>query len=157
MRDFANRIAILEAENASLRSRASASSGAPLLHLGSERDYFDGEVKDLVLSALSRSLKGVSPSTRRHDVISDVIRSNGYQGICERRADEMSQLMKDLDPTSERFESSLRKLGFETKNNRKHLKARYYGDDRYMITFSKTPSDIRAAANSAAEFVRKAF
>lgn len=157
VRDFANRIAILEAENASLRSRASASSGAPLLHLGSERDYFDGEVKDLVLSALSRSLKGVSPSTRRHDVISDVIRSNGYQGICERRADEMSQLMKDLDPTSERFESSLRKLGFETKNNRKHLKARYYGDDRYMITFSKTPSDIRAAANSAAEFVRKAF
>ena len=157
LRRLEGRAAALEAELAALRVRKGEDSSGALLVPGSEHDFFDGEIKDLVLSTLVDALKRIHPSTRRHDVVSDVVESNGYQGLCERRAAEMEKLLKSSNPTSERFEQGLKKLGFETKNNRRHLKARYYGDERYLVVFPKTPSDIRAAANDAANAVRTAF
>ncbi len=157
IRRLEGRVAAYEAEVAALRARAGLEGSNALLVRGAERDFFDGEVKDLVLSTLADALKRIHPSTRRHDVVSDVLENNSYQGVCECRAAEMEKLLKSTDPTSEKFEQGLKKLGFETKNNRKHLKARYYGDERYLVTFPKTPSDIRAAANDAAGVARKAF
>ena len=156
VRRLSSKNAVLEYENAALRGRGSGSLDA-LLIFGFEQDFFDGEVKDLVLSTLIAGLRGVHRDTRRHDVISDIVENNDYRGLCERRAEEMKKLLKESDPTSERFEQGLKKLGFETKNNRKHLKVKYYGDERYWITFPKTPSDVRSAANDSANAARKVF
>lgn len=157
LRELMGRNAALEVENASLRAKAPVAAGSTLLVTGSERDFFEGEIKDLVLSTLVEALKGIPASSRRHDVVSDVVKNNGYRGECHRRAGELEKLIKGNKPTSDRLGKGLEKLGFVNTSNRKHLKARYFGDARYQITFAKTPSDIRAAANTVSDFVRKVY
>ena len=46
-------------------------------------------------------------------------------------------------------------LGFELTDEGKHIKGTYFGDDRYQIVFSKTPSESRTGKNTAQEIIRK--
>ena len=44
----------------------------------------------------------------------------------------------------------LMSLGFEITEAGKHYKITYRGDQRYMVTVGKTPSDNRSGSNNAA-------
>ena len=46
-------------------------------------------------------------------------------------------------------------LGMEFKDEGKHYKMIYYGDGRYAVSMSKTPSDWRTGRNLVSEVVGK--
>jgi hypothetical protein len=51
----------------------------------------------------------------------------------------------------------LESLGFVITEDGKHYKLTYYGDDRYQIILSKTPSDIRTGKNSSQKLSKMVF
>ena len=65
--------------------------------------------------------------------------------------------MNDYDSMTARLRQSLENLGFEITEDGKHYKLTYFGDGRYTITISKTPSDARTGRNSAMQIIRDVF
>ncbi|WP_370849876.1 hypothetical protein [Megasphaera sp.] len=53
--------------------------------MGTEDDFYPGEIKDLLLKTLSEKLESLPKHTRRYDVVKDIIDSNDYQKISEQR------------------------------------------------------------------------
>ena len=148
---------ILAAENQGMKNKLDAITEQPVLHMGDEYDFYPGEIKDLILAALSESLSGGQEKTRRHDVVKDIIRHNDYQKISEARSEEVKNLLKSYDGMTSPIRQALEKMGFTITEDGKHYKLTYYGDDRYQTIFSKTPSDFRTGKNSSRQLTRLVF
>ena len=108
-----------------------------------EQDFYPGEIKDLVISTLSKGLEHYPLRSRRHDVVNDVIQSNDFQGISKQRAAEADRLLKSYSRMTAKIQKGLEDLGFVFYDEGKHYKAKYYDDDRYIVMHAKTPSDHR--------------
>lgn len=143
----------LTCENQGLRAKLNGMGSIPLLYMGNEFEFYQGEIKDLVLATLKDSLDRIQPKSRRADVIQDIVDNNEYKGLCEERAGEIKKLLKNYDGMPVRLRQALSKLGFNFSEDGKHYKAAYFGDNRYQVVFSKTPSDNRSGMNSAAEII----
>ena len=147
----------LQAENHGLKTKLDSREQIPLLFMGDEFEFYPGEIKDLLLAALSDALKEIPPKSRRADVVKDIIASNDYQGLGLAKADEVKRLLKDYTGMSGRIRQALKKLGFEITDDGKHYKVSYYGDGRYQTTYAKTPSDGRAGKNCAQVTINISF
>ncbi len=147
----------LRFENEGLRAKISSSDSIPLLMSGSEYDFYQGEIKDLILYTLSEALKSMPEDSRRHDVVEDIINNNDYQGLTEKRIDELKRLLKTYDGMPARLKQDLEACGFEILDDGKHYKLLYYGDARYSEIMSKTPSDWRTGKISAMKLIRVAY
>ena len=156
-----NRITDLEKENARLyreldlaRQQAERSGKKVLLTMGQEKDKFPGEIRDLLLSELERSLKNRrGQQTRRTDVLQDIIGSNHYEALTRQRADAIRKITGTADST-ERMVSRLEEYGItKERDDGKHIRVSYGHDMRYTGTIAKTPSDARAGRNLASELI----
>ena len=58
---------------------------------------------------------------------------------------------------SQEMKKHLEDMGFVITEDGKHYKLTYYGDDRYQIIFSKTPSDFRTGKNSSQKLNKMVF
>lgn len=116
--------------------------GKPLFFSGSEKDLYDGEIKDMIISSLREYReKYVKSETRRADVLDDFLKANPSSGICKKKAEEFESELKDFDNgSSPKSMDKLRKLGFDVKVGN-HLKLKWCNDNRYVSTASLTPSD----------------
>jgi hypothetical protein len=152
-----NEVERLEYENQGLRRKLSANTEVPILHMGDEDDFYQGEIKDLVLSSLTREIKNVEPNTRRYDVLMDVIQANNYQNISENRAAEAKHLLSNYSGMTPKLKHGLEEIGF-IFDEADHQKVKYYGDDRYTVIYASTPSDKgRGGKNNASITIKKAF
>ena len=152
-----NEVARLQTENYGLRNKLASNDSEPILYMGDqEQDIYPGEVKDLVMSTLVAHLKHIADGTRRYDVICDVINSNDYQELGEKRKAEIHRLIDGYKRVTPVIKSGLRDLGIEITEDGTHCKLKYNGEDRYMSVLAKTPSDVRAGANNASE-INKLF
>jgi len=147
----------LRYENDGLRTKLNNSDNLPLIFYGSEHDFYQGEIKDLVLSTLNDALKSIPEKTRRHDVVEDIVRNNDYQKLSETRAEEIKRLLKGYDGMPTKLKQELESYGFEVNEDGKHYKLLYYGDGRYSDILSKTPSDWRTGKTSAQKLIKIAF
>lgn len=147
----------LQYENQGLKAKLDSSDAVPVLFMGDEFEFYQGEIKDLILAALTEALKGTPQKSRRADVIMDIIRNNDYQKLSVGKAEELKRLLKNYDGMSGKTRQALKNLGFEITEDGKHYKLTYYGDGRYQTTYSKTPSDGRTGKNSAQETINLAF
>ena len=62
----------------------------------------------------------------------------------------MKALFKGYKNLTGAMRQELQSLGFEITEAGKHYKLTYRGDQRYMVTVGKTPSDNRSGSNNAA-------
>ena len=147
----------LRYENDGLRSKLANSDNLPLIFYGSEHDFYQGEIKDLVLSTLTDALQNIPQQSRRRDVVEDIINNNGYQKLSEARAEEIKRMLKTYDGMSSKLRQDLESYGFEVNEDGKHYKILYNGDGRYTIVLSKTPSDWRTGKSSAQNLINIAF
>lgn len=147
----------LNYENQGLRTKVADKDNLPILYFGSEYDFYQGEVKDLILSTLQDALKSIPEQTRRYDVVEDIINSNDYQKLSETRAEEIKHMMKTYDGMNSKLKQDLEAMGFEIKEDGKHYKILYYGDSRYSEILSKTPSDWRTGKISTQKLTKIAF
>ena len=144
-------------ENMGLRLKLDSNTAVPFLFMGNEDDFYQGEIKDLVLSALKKELDNTAPKTRRHDVLQDVIQANNYQGISKKRADEAKRLLSNYNGMTPKIKKGLEEIGYVFDES-DHQKVKYYGDDRYTVMYASTPSDKgHGGKNNAAITAKKAF
>ena len=147
----------LQFENQGLKAKLDSSDAVPILYMGDEYEFYQGEIKDLILSVLSDSLSGIPQKSRRMDIVKDIIGSNDYQKLSVAKAEKVKCLLKNYDGMSGRLRQALKDLGFEITEEGKHYKITYFGDGRYQTVFAKTPSDGRSGKNNAQAVIRKSF
>ena len=148
---------VLQFENQGLKAKIDSSNAVPVLFMGDEFEFYQGEIKDLLLAVLTEALKATAQKSRRADIIRDIIRNNDYQKLSMTKAEELKKLLKSYDGMSGRTRQALKDLGFEITEEGKHYKITYYGDGRYQTTYSKTPSDGRTGKNSAQQTINMVF
>lgn len=86
-----------------------------------------------------------------------VIENNNFEKLSISKAEKLKTLLKNYDGMSSRTRQELKDLGFEITEDGKHYKLTYYGDGRYTVVLSKTPSDWKTGKNSAAKAINIAF
>ncbi len=147
----------LQYENQGLKAKLDSLDSIPVLYMGDEFEFYQGEIKDLLLESLTEALKSTQQKSRRADVLRDIIRNNNYQKLSINKAEVLKRLLKNYDGMSQRTRQGLKDLGFEITADGKHYKVTYYGDGRYQTIYSKTPSDGKTGINSAQETINMVF
>ncbi len=139
------------------RAEAEKPTRALLEASGATDEVFPGEVREIVLDALSEARDSARQSgrERRAAVLDDVLSSNLSTGELERRRAALKQVLKDAGSFNDAHTlSELKELGFKCISGRKHWKLEY-GNVRMPI--AKTPSDYRASQNTAAVIANLCF
>ena len=152
MEELQQKIDELIKENHKLHEQLSEQQS--LLVMGSEKELYPGEIKDIILTALSESISLNQGRSRRTDVIQDIITSNHYEMLGKSRITTLKKTLKNYKGMDKRTRKTLEELGFRFKTQHKHLVATYYGDARYRVLFSSTPSDSRCGMNLATNAIR---
>lgn len=140
----------LQYENQGLRAKLASSESQPLIFLGDEEEFYQGEIRDMVLGSLDEVLNATENATRRADVLEDILDNNPYYHLSEERRQRVKSLFKGYKNLTGAMRQELLDLGFEITESGKHYKITYRGDQRYMVTVGKTPSDNRSGSNNAA-------
>ena len=147
----------LRAENEGLKSKLDARESVPLLFMGDESDLYPGEVRDILLEILTAAKNNVPPDSRKMDVLRDVLRSNPYEKLSRKRAEQIKALLRDFRGITKRLRQSLVDLGFSITEDGKHYKITFCGDNRYVSILAKTPSDNRSGKNNVEKICNKCF
>ena len=140
----------LQYENQGLRAKYAAADAAPVIFFGDEEDFYQGEIRDIILSTLDEALTVTEKATRKADVLEDILDNNTYYHLSEERKQRVKALFKGYKSLTGAMRQELMSLGFEITEAGKHYKITYRGDQRYMVTVGKTPSDNRSGSNNAA-------
>ncbi|MBQ3806932.1 MAG: hypothetical protein II840_03150 [Kiritimatiellae bacterium] len=120
-------------------------------------EVFPGEVRGHILAVLSEGLEAAQSSERerRAKVLEDVLAANKPGSELERRRRELKQIIKDTGSfVDARTIAALEKIGFKCVSGNKHWKLDYAN---VRIPISKTPSDRRAALNTATDIANRCF
>lgn len=144
---LSNDVQRLTAELQGLRMRYADKEQAPIIYLGKERELYTGEIKEIVLEILLEYQKNCKEGSRRWHIISDLLESNEYKGLPEKRRELLKNALKGYKSLNGSLKSVLETLGFEISDDGKHYKWTYYGDHRYVATAAKTSSDGRSGMN----------
>lgn len=132
----------LSYENQGLHTRLEGMSATPILYLGSEDEFFQGEIKEFILEALDNERQRVKPKTRRADVLGDLIRSNGgVTGLPKKKGNKLKKFFTGFKEMPAPMKSYLKEIGFKITDEGKHYKLVYFGDGRYWTTVVKTGGD----------------
>lgn len=139
----------LTVENQALRMKLASLDKVPALYLGEERDFYTGEIREIVLEILSEYQRNYLSDTRRDHIINDLIENNDYEQLPAKRREQIKKILKGYRTLNGSLRNELESLGFIISDDGKHYKWTYYGDHRYVETVSKTCSDSRAGLNIA--------
>ena len=145
----------LQYENQGLRAKYASSDAVPMLYFGDEEEFYEGEIRDMVLGALDEALAATEKATRKGNILEDVLENNVYQHLSDERKQKVKALFKGYKSLTGAMRQELMALGFEITEAGKHYKLTYGGDARYMVTMAKTPSDNRSGINNAALISKK--
>ncbi len=143
----------LKCENDGLRKKVNSIEELPVILFGEEDELYPGEIKDMVLSAVSDALEAVQQKSRRADVYMDILKTNDYKQLSEERHRKIKQVLTGYTGLNKTVRKELNDLGFEILENGKHYKLVYYGDRRYCATLAKTPSENRGNKNAASDII----
>jgi hypothetical protein len=143
-------IASLSAEIRRLRGIAETSQGG-LIERGDEQDFYRGEVRDIVISALRDAATRVRQGSRRAHILQSILDVNNPYGEIEKSADEVKSLLREYRSMDARTRAGLTRLGFELSEEGKHWKIVFQGDTRYTFTLPKTGGDFRGGLNTVSD------
>ncbi|MCK4027654.1 hypothetical protein HCC70_04820 [Streptococcus suis] len=145
-------------ENQSLKAKVGLQSGTSVIDMGAEEEFFVDEVKEFILSVLNSNLDKMNPDSRRFTIISDIVASNNFQALLEEKSNTVKDLLSNYTGMTTKLRNSLKNLGFDIREEGKHYKLIYFGDNRYTFTIAKTPSDKgRAGKNNVSTINKKIF
>jgi len=147
----------LRTENLGLRAKIDAADTLPIIFFGDEDELYPGEIRDMVLCAISDALEGVREKSRRADVLNDILAANEFKQLCSDRHRRIKQVLKGYSGMTKAVRQELMDLGFEITEDGKHYKLTYYGDRRYWSSLAKTPSENRGNKNAASDIINNMF
>ncbi|MGN0493719.1 MAG: hypothetical protein ACI4F7_08740, partial [Acutalibacteraceae bacterium] len=138
-RELIGRNETLEAENRGLSAKTDMSDRV-LLSIRDESDFYEGEIKDTVLSALAKELETLPEGSRSADLLRDVIRHSDYERLGEQRRQRLEELTENFDGVTEPILKELKELGFEIKKEGRRYRLTYFADERYCARLSGSPN-----------------
>lgn len=144
-------------ENQGLRAKMSRTDKTPILFLGEEEEFFQDEIRAILLDALESALPNYDAQLRRKAVLQDIIACNACKRKAGERGEQIKNLLKGYKTMSGSIKRTLQDMGFTLTEEGKHCKLTYYGDGRYMATLAKTPGDTRSGMNIALEIIKTMF
>lgn len=147
--DLNKQVQQLLVENQALRMKLASLDKVPALYLGEERDFYTGEIREIILEILSEYQRNYLADTRRDHIIRDLIENNEYEQLPAKRREQIKKILKGYRTLTGSLKNALEEMGFEISDDGKHYKWAYYGDHRYVATVAKTSSDGRAGMNIA--------
>ena len=139
----------LMVENQALRMRLASKDQKPLLYMGDETDFYEGEIREIILEVLEDYKRNIKHGTRREHVVNDILENNDYKQTQAKRREQIKVALKGYKTLNGSLRSMLESLGFVITDDGKHYKWTYFGDHRYVTTAAKTSSDSRAGLNLA--------
>lgn len=117
---------------------------------GTEKEFFKDEAKEIVLDVLQHYIQEHPNEMRRSDILSSIITANKKSANnAAKRRTQTKDILRGYSTMNSSMEGILKNLGCSIVTGRKHYKIRYFDDDRYQTTMSKTGSDSRSGLNLA--------
>lgn len=118
-----------------------------------EEEFYEAEIEDMILKILQDEKRKMDTDPnqkgwRKYHILTALLNDNSIIGKGKELENELKDILSRKDRIGSKDKKRLRELGFVSREN-KHNKLYFHDDDRYLITLGKTPSDSRAAANSA--------
>lgn len=123
----------------------------------SERDYYDGEIFNIVREAIEGGIARVPADSRRQHVLQALAEANPDNGASSRYRERLKASLRGYTHMDAKTRKELEDMGFSITEQGKHYKLLYQGDDRYTFPLSKSGSDHRAGLNAAADISRLFF
>ena len=148
-KELSNDVQRLMLENQTLRMRLASKDQKPLLYMGEEIEFYEGEIREIILEILDDNKRNLKPGTRRAHVVNDIIENNDYKQLQAKRREQIKVALKGYKTLNGSLRNLLESLGFVITDDGKHYKWTYFGDHRYVTTAAKTSSDNRAGMNLA--------
>ena len=118
-----------------------------------EEEFYEAEIEDMILKILQDEKRKMDTDPnqkgwRKYHILTALLNDNSIIGKGKELENELKDILSRKDRIGSKDKKRLCELGFVSREN-KHNKLYFHNDDRYLITLGKTPSDSRAAANSA--------
>lgn len=148
-KELSNDIQRLMVENQALRMRLASKDQKPLLYMGEETEFYEGEIRKIILEILEDYKRNIKPGTRREHVVNDILENNDYRQTQAKRREQIKVALKGYKTLNGSLRNMLESLGFVITDDGKHYKWTYFGDHRYVTTAAKTSSDSREGMNLA--------
>ena len=123
-----------------------------------EKDYYEEEIKCTVLKCLNKYIGNTGEEGKRkrqYHILKDIIESNNISDEGAKIKETLMSVLRKNRLNKEDI-NKLKEIGFEQQKG-SHDKYVFSGDDRYIITVSKTPSDFREGENTAHDAVKLIF
>jgi hypothetical protein len=133
-----------------LQSQAFA-QGSILLNAGEETDFFEGEIKNVILSSIKSTLINTKENSRSHHILTSLLSNNQSTMETETRSQNLRKALNDYRSMDRNTSRQLKNLGFELSEEGKHWKLIYNGDSRYTYILPKTGSDYRGSLNAISD------
>lgn len=118
-------------------------------------EYYGGEIKMMLLDCLKEyRASSVKDGTRRAEILDNVLKANSVpdsNNPLYLRRQEIREILTGFDGATPKILNDLEKVGLKMSGGGKHIKGKWYGNDKYRVTIPTTPSDVRAEKNLIAE------
>lgn len=107
-----NRVTALSLENQGLHAKMEERQAVPLLYKGSMREFYEGEVRGILLELLEDCLERQEPDTRSQEILKNILEENKKAGRQENRKSRIKRLLKGYSNLSASLKHDLEELGF---------------------------------------------
>ncbi|MBD2232742.1 hypothetical protein [Phormidium tenue] len=114
-----------------------------------EEDFYPQERREIIIATLRGSRENIRQNSRSQHIIDDIISNNICCDNGKAIKTEVQNLFRNYTRMNSRTRKSLESMGFEIVSEKNHYKIVFHGDNRYTISFAKTPSDWRTGRNIA--------
>ncbi len=124
-----------------------------ILPTGEEKEFYEGEIKLLLISVLSQVKDRYPEDSRAYAIIKSLLDANPRTDACEKRVQTVKSVFSKGGALSKAAIKQLEDIGFIFQSNNSHKKMVFY-DDRYQFSISNTPSDRRGGKNMASDIIK---
>lgn len=149
-----NQILVLENQNEELESYIKQQGCYPLILKGNEKEFYEGEQKDLLLYLLKEELKN-NHNLKQQQIIHTILEQNPPVGNRSRYLTDIFNLLVN-EGLSKKSIDTLSRYGIILSHTGKHPTTTFFNDSRYTMTFSSTPSDLNVGRQYYRQ-IRKLF
>lgn len=144
----------LSAQNESLRQALDAKDdGRRMLIAAPIDEFFSGEQYDLVVTTLAKALRTTETNTRAYELLEGILALNALRGEGKEVDETLKRVLSKGETIKERDLLELKAIGFEVISDSNHYRLIYNGNDKYVITLHKTPSDVRSGKNLVSDIL----
>lgn len=156
LRDANNEIGRLQAEVRKYEAWSPLGAGL-VLQTGQEQDLYDGELIEVVRDAISDAVGNQVDDGRRQHILTAILESSAASQEARSNREHLKDLLRNYRSMDAKTRRGLGEMGFSIKEDGKHYKLTYQGDERYTFTLPKSGSDHRGGLNAASDIGKRLF